>query len=66
MSRRVGDPDRALRGLKLTLPEPACGLADAYTMPVIRAPYPELPDFNLSALQRERQDPAVPLTTTPR
>lgn len=57
MNRRVGDPDKALRDLKLTMPEPVCGPADVYAMPVIRAPYPELPDFNLSASSLE---PSVP------
>lgn len=57
MSRRVGDPDKALRDLKLTMPEPVCGPAEVYAMPIIRAPYPKLPDFNLSALLSE---PSVP------
>lgn len=57
MSRRVGDPDKALRDLKLTMPEPVCGPAEVYAMPIIRAPYPKLPDFNLSALPSE---PSVP------
>lgn len=57
MSRRVGDPDKALRDLKLTMPEPSCGPAEVYAMPIIRAPYPKLPDFNLSALPSE---PSVP------
>lgn len=57
MNRRVGDPDKALRDLKLTMPETVCGSAKVYAMPSIRAPYPKLPDFNLSALPSE---PSVP------
>jgi len=42
VTNRINDPDRSLRDLKISKPDPAVGNLDSYQFPIIKALYPDL------------------------